>query len=50
MKLFDAHCHLQDLRFNGIHQKIIKNARNMGVKKIAVKSTTQEDWKETERL
>ena len=50
MKLFDAHCHLQYLLFNGIHQKIIKNARNVGVKKIAIKSTTQEDWKETERL
>ncbi len=50
MKLFDAHCHLQDLRFNRKQRVVIENAKKIGLQKIAVKATTQEDWKETERL
>ena len=43
MKLFDAHCHLQDLRFNRKQRVVIENAKKIGLQKIAVKATTQED-------
>lgn len=44
MKLFDAHCHLQDPRIYKISSQIIKTALNAGVLHIAVNGVSEKDW------
>lgn len=45
MKLFDAHCHLQDPRIYEISPQIIKTALDAGVAHIAVNGVSERDWK-----
>lgn len=44
MKLFDAHCHLQDPRIHKISPRIIKTALDAGVVHIAVNGVSEKDW------
>lgn len=44
MRVFDAHCHLQDKRLAKNRKKVIRNAIDAGVERIAVKATTEKDW------
>ncbi|CAI9087305.1 OLC1v1021342C1 [Oldenlandia corymbosa var. corymbosa] len=44
MKLFDAHCHLQDPRIYHISSEKIKSAREAGVVHIAVNGVSENDW------
>ena len=50
MKLFDAHCHLQDSRIFSDAEDVIFNAKLKGIIKIAVKSTTEQDWQRVGKL
>ncbi len=50
MKLFDAHCHLQDLRIFPQVKIAVDSANKNNIKYIAVKSTTEEDWSRVEEL
>lgn len=44
MKLFDAHCHLQDPRIFNMAPQIIKTALDNGVVHFAVNGVTESDW------
>ena len=50
MKLFDAHCHLQDSRIFSDAEDVIFNAKLKDIIKIAVKSTTEQDWQRVGKL
>lgn len=45
MKLFDAHCHLQNDALFPNHGKIMERAGAAGIEKLAVCGTNSEDWK-----
>lgn len=44
MKLFDAHCHLQDPRIHQKSHQAIANAVDYGVEYIAVNGVSEKDW------
>ncbi|KAL3522452.1 hypothetical protein ACH5RR_015286 [Cinchona calisaya] len=44
MKLFDAHCHLQDPRIYNISHQLIKTAQDAGVIHISVNGVCEKDW------
>lgn len=44
MKLFDAHCHLQDPRILNKVPKIIDTASNSGIVRFAVNGVSEKDW------
>ncbi|KAK3019410.1 hypothetical protein RJ639_004660 [Escallonia herrerae] len=44
MKLFDAHCHLQDPRIFKVAPQLIKTALNAGVVHFAVNGISEKDW------
>lgn len=44
MKLFDAHCHLQDKRIIDRTSEIISAALAVGVSNFAVNGTSEKDW------
>lgn len=44
MKLFDAHCHLQDPRIRTSAPKLIKSALDSGVCYFAVNGVSEKDW------
>ncbi|XP_010061367.2 LOW QUALITY PROTEIN: uncharacterized metal-dependent hydrolase YabD [Eucalyptus grandis] len=44
MKVFDAHCHLQDPRVWHMAPKLIESALQSGVVKFAVNGTHEKDW------
>ncbi|XP_077248265.1 tatD related DNase [Tasmannia lanceolata] len=44
LKLFDAHCHLQDPRIYDFAPQIIQTALNSGVLRFAVNGVSQKDW------
>ena len=50
MKLFDAHCHLQDSRIFSDAEDIIINAKVKHIIKIAIKSTAEQDWQRVGKL
>ena len=45
MKLFDAHCHLQDPRILSKTPQLIKTAIDTGVVRFAVNGVSEEDWR-----
>ncbi|XP_027111898.1 uncharacterized protein [Coffea arabica] len=50
MKLFDAHCHLQDPRIHKISPQIIKTALDAGVVHIAVNGVSEKDWQSVKEM
>ncbi|KAG6419079.1 hypothetical protein SASPL_121288 [Salvia splendens] len=44
IRLFDAHCHLQDSRVLNVAPKLIKEALDTGVLHFAVNGVSEEDW------
>lgn len=44
MKLFDAHCHLQDPRILSKAHQLIKTAQDKGVARFAVNGVCEQDW------
>ncbi|KAK7315661.1 hypothetical protein VNO77_34227 [Canavalia gladiata] len=44
MKLFDAHCHLQDPRILSKVPQLIKTAQDKGVVRFAVNGVSEQDW------
>ena len=44
MKLFDAHNHLQDARFDGLRDRILAEAISVGVSRMVVNGACEEDW------
>lgn len=44
MKLFDAHCHLQDTRIISKAPQLIKAAQDTGVVGFAVNGVCEQDW------
>ncbi|PIN10825.1 TatD-related DNase [Handroanthus impetiginosus] len=44
IKLFDSHCHIQDLRILNVAPKLIKEALDAGVVHFAVNGVSEKDW------
>ncbi|KAJ3680084.1 hypothetical protein LUZ60_016362 [Juncus effusus] len=44
LRLFDAHCHLQDARFAGAAPGLIRTAVDSGVLRFAVNGVSEKDW------
>lgn len=44
MKLFDAHCHLQDPRILSKAPQLIKEAQDTGIVRFAVNGVSEQDW------
>lgn len=44
MKVFDAHCHLQDPRILSKAPQLIAKARKVGVAGFAVNGVSENDW------
>ncbi|NBV86757.1 MAG: TatD family deoxyribonuclease, partial [Verrucomicrobia bacterium] len=44
MKLSDAHCHLQDTRFDGRLDLVLAECRNFGISRWMVNATREADW------
>ncbi|XP_058084762.1 uncharacterized protein LOC131232502 isoform X2 [Magnolia sinica] len=44
VKLFDAHCHLQDPRICNVAPKLIRTALDSGVLRFAVNGVSEKDW------
>jgi TatD DNase family protein len=44
MHLYDAHNHLQDVRFGGHADDLLQSARSAGVKSMVVNGSSEEDW------
>ncbi|XXG76401.1 hypothetical protein AAC387_Pa08g0761 [Persea americana] len=45
VRLFDAHCHLQDQRIFCVAPKLIRTALDSGVLRFAVNGVSEKDWK-----
>lgn len=50
MKLFDAHCHLQDPKIISKTQQLIKTAQDRGVVFFAVNGVCEQDWDSVKQL
>ncbi|XP_058722696.1 uncharacterized protein LOC131594544 [Vicia villosa] len=50
MKLFDAHCHLQDPRILSKTPQLIKAAQDIGVVNFAVNGVCEQDWASVNQL
>ncbi|KAI5443739.1 hypothetical protein KIW84_012405 [Lathyrus oleraceus] len=50
MKLFDAHCHLQDSRILSKTPQLIKAAQDSGVVNFAVNGVCEQDWLSVKQL
>lgn len=50
MQLFDSHCHLQDSRLDKDRDQLIQRASNLGINRIAIKSSVQNDWSIVKKL
>lgn len=50
MKLFDAHCHLQDPRIINKTPELIKTAQDSGVLHFAVNGVSEQDWFSVKQL
>ncbi|WJX29525.1 hypothetical protein P8452_18160 [Trifolium repens] len=50
MKLFDAHCHLQDSRILSKTPQLIKSAQDNGVLHFAVNGVCEQDWNYVKQL
>jgi TatD DNase family protein len=50
MRLFDAHCHLQDRRLLADIESVLGRAREAGVSAMACCGTAENNWEEVERL
>lgn len=50
MRLFDAHCHLQDAQLAEDRAGVLSRARAAGVDRIAIKGASEADWSEVELL
>jgi len=50
MKLFDAHCHLQDPRIINKTPQLIKTAQDSGVLHFAVNGVCEQDWLSVKQL
>lgn len=44
MRLFDAHCHLQDRRIAAVAPQLIRVAIDSGVRRFVVNGVSEEDW------
>ncbi|KAG9455344.1 hypothetical protein H6P81_008248 [Aristolochia fimbriata] len=44
LKLFDAHCHLQDPRIYHVAPQLIKTTLSSGVRRFAVNGVSEKDW------
>ncbi|WOL00134.1 hypothetical protein Cni_G08847 [Canna indica] len=44
MRLFDAHCHLQDQRISAVAPQLIRTALDSGVQRFAVNGVSEADW------
>ncbi len=44
MNLSDAHCHLQDVRFGGDLDEVLKKCRHAGIRRWMVNATREADW------
>ncbi|XP_071682789.1 uncharacterized protein [Lolium perenne] len=44
VRLFDAHCHLQDPRISAVAPSLIRAATDSGVARFAVNGTSEKDW------
>eukprot|EP00252_Welwitschia_mirabilis_P004760 TRINITY_DN15062_c0_g1_i1.p1 TRINITY_DN15062_c0_g1~~TRINITY_DN15062_c0_g1_i1.p1 ORF type:complete len:262 (+),score=44.19 TRINITY_DN15062_c0_g1_i1:49-786(+) len=50
LRLFDAHCHLQDQKIHGIAHSLISAASRLGVQGFVVNGTSEEDWELVKRM
>ncbi|KAG2574186.1 cut9-interacting protein scn1-like [Panicum virgatum] len=50
VRLFDAHCHLQDPRVAAVAPALIRAAAASGVARFAVNGTSEEDWHLVKRM
>ncbi|BBN05742.1 TatD DNase family protein [Marchantia polymorpha subsp. ruderalis] len=50
LALFDAHCHLQDLRVAHCAPLLIKQASEVGVRWFAVNGTSEDDWRSVKEM
>jgi len=50
MKLFDAHNHLQDERFSGVSELLLREARRAGVNAMVVNGSGEDDWPDVAAL
>jgi len=50
VRLFDAHCHLQDPRVAAVAPALMRAAAASGVARFAVNGTSEEDWHLVKRM
>src|SRR4051794_6987691 len=50
MRLYDAHNHLQDERFNGAQESILSEAIQAGTVRMVVNGSCEEDWPQVLKL
>lgn len=50
MRLFDAHCHLQDLRIRHCLDNTVKATEGQGVQQFACNGTCEDDWPQVAQL
>jgi len=50
MKLFDAHCHLQDKRFTSMLNEMLAAARQAGIAGFACCGTSETDWEKVAQI
>ncbi len=43
-RYYDAHCHLQDPRFGGTVEEILKACQDRGIQRLVVNGTRESDW------
>ncbi|MEN8694484.1 MAG: TatD family hydrolase [Akkermansiaceae bacterium] len=48
--LIDAHNHLQDWRFDGIHERLISEMKSIGITACVVNGTSESDWTSVQTL
>ncbi|DBA86902.1 TPA: hypothetical protein ACH3X2_005360 [Trebouxia sp. C0005] len=50
MRLFDAHCHLQDLRIRHCLEDTVSATEGQGVQQFACNGTCEDDWPQVAQL
>lgn len=50
MRLYDAHCHLQDPRLEGVVSDFLRQARDFGIRRVVVNGTCPADWERVAKL
>lgn len=50
MPYYDAHCHLQDSRLNGVRESAMIEYEQLGVERVVVNGTRESDWESVAEL